>query len=41
MNALTIALLAVAAIAAVMAFGMKNNGGNAFTPTGTFPIQLG
>jgi hypothetical protein len=41
MNAMTIVLLAVAAIAAVMGFGMRNNSNNEFTPTGTFPVQLG
>jgi hypothetical protein len=41
MNAMTIVLLAVVAIAAVMGFGMKNNGNNEFTPTGTFPVQFG
>ena len=30
MNAMTIVLLAVAAIAAVMGFGMRNNGNNEF-----------
>ena len=40
MNAMTIVLLAVAAIAAVMGFGMRNNGNNEFTPTGTFPVQF-
>ncbi len=38
---MTIVLLAVVAIAAVMGFGMKNNGNNEFTPTGTFPVQFG
>lgn len=41
MNAMTIVLLAVVAIAAVMGFGMKNNGNTEFTPTGTFPVQFG
>ena len=37
---MTLVLLAVAAIATVIGYGMRNNGNNEFTPTGTFPLQF-